>query len=203
MSYLGVLEGRVARLEPLTTGHVGALTRAAHESRDTFGYTFVPDGEDAMRAYVDLALADRDAGLALPYAVRDCRGDRVVGSTRYLDIERWSEAREPTVVEIGSTWLCASAQRTGINTECKYLLLHQAFDEWEVHRVTFKTDARNERSRRAIERIGAQFEGVRRAHMVAADGGIRDSAYYSIIRSEWPQVSQHLLALMAARPLPE
>ncbi|MET0275509.1 MAG: GNAT family protein, partial [Acidimicrobiia bacterium] len=94
--------------------------------------------------------------------------------------------------EIGSTWLAASAQATPVNTEAKLLLLRHAFDTWRVERVTFKTDARNERSRRAIERIGATFEGVRRAHTIASDGTIRDSAYFSIVRSEWPAIEHEL-----------
>ena len=197
-----VFDGRVARLEPLASAHVAALAAAAQESRDTYGFTSVPDGAEATRSYVDAALADQANGVALPFVVCDRARDLVVGTTRFLDIECWDEADTPTVVEIGSTWLAASAQRTGINTECKYLLLRHAFDGWHVHRVTLKTDARNLRSRQAIERIGAQFEGVRRAHTVAADGGVRDSAYYSIVQSEWPAVEQHLCALMARGPVP-
>ena len=100
-------------------------------------------------------------------------------------------------MEIGATWLAASAQRTRCNTEAKYLLLSHAFDVWRVHRVTLKTDARNAQSRRGIERIGAVFEGVRRAHMPAQDGSIRDSAYYSIVRAEWPAVRKALEAALA------
>jgi RimJ/RimL family protein N-acetyltransferase len=198
-----VLDGRVARLEPLTVDHVAPLSAAAQESRNTYGFTFVPDGEDATRAYVETALADHAAGVALPFVVCDRAREHVVGTTRFLDIECWGSVDTPSVVEIGSTWLAASAQRTGINTECKFLLLGHAFDSWTVHRVTLKTDARNARSRRAIERIGAKFEGVRRAHTVASDGGVRDSAYYSIVRSEWPDVAQHLRALMAREPTPQ
>jgi RimJ/RimL family protein N-acetyltransferase len=208
-----VLAGRVARLEPLALHHLAGLTDAAHESRNTYGFTLVPDGADAMSAYVDAALADQATGAALPFAVRDVARDRIVGSTRFLDLDYWTwpPARPsvhppvmpgdvPSTAEIGSTWLASSAQRTGINTECKYLLLRHAFDDWRLHRITFKTDARNERSRRAIERIGAQFEGVRRAHTVASDGTIRDSAYYSIVRSEWPEIARHLCTLMARPP---
>ncbi len=98
----------------------------------------------------------------------------------------------PDAVEIGSTWLAASAQRTRCNTECKYLLLAHAFDTWAVHRVFLKTDERNERSRRAIERLGAIFEGIRRSDMPAQDGTVRNSACYSIVRAEWPGVKSRL-----------
>jgi len=100
------------------------------------------------------------------------------------------------VVEIGATWLAASAQRTRCNTEAKILMLAQAFDVWQVHRVSLKTDARNAKSRRAIERLGALFEGVRRADMPGSDGSVRDSAYYSIVRAEWPDVRKRLDATL-------
>lgn len=98
----------------------------------------------------------------------------------------------PSVAEIGSTWFASSAQRTAANTETKILMLDHAFDVWRCYRVSFQTDARNERSRAAIERIGATFEGVRRAHKQAADGGIRDTAYFSILRAEWPAARNRL-----------
>jgi len=191
-----VLQGRIVRLEPLSLEHVPALVAAATEQRSTYAYTAVPEQLDDMTDYVKVALAERDAGRVVPYAT--FKRDRVVGSTRFLDLDYWSPrvvGGAPSVVEIGSTWLAASVQRSGVNTEAKLLMLSHAFETWRVHRVTFKTDARNERSRRAIERIGATFEGIRRAHVVATDGTIRDSAYYSIIASEWPAVKQHLCAL--------
>ena len=191
-----VLQGRIVRLEPLSLEHVPALVLAATEQRSTYAYTTVPEQPDDMADYVRVALAERDAGRVLPFATIE--HDRVVGSTRFLDLDYWPPrlvGGEPSVAEIGSTWLAASAQRSGVNTEAKLLMLAHAFETWRVHRVTFKTDARNERSRRAIERIGASFEGIRRAHIVATDGTIRDSAYFSIIASEWPAVKQHLCAL--------
>lgn len=106
--------------------------------------------------------------------------------------------RPPSVAEIGSTWYAASAQRTGVNAACKLLMLTHAFDVWEILRVTLKTDARNAASRGAIERLGAQYEGVRRAHFPAQDGGIRDTAYYSVIASEWPEVRAGLRRRLAA-----
>jgi len=188
------LRGSVVRLEPLTLDHVPALVASASEDRSTYAFTLVPDGVDAMAAYVATALDEQQAGRVVAFAT--VVHDRVVGSTRFMDIECWAGSPVPSVVEIGSTWLSASAQRTRANTEAKLLMLTHAFETWHVHRVTFKTDARNERSRRAIERIGATFEGIRRAHVVAYDGTIRNSAYFSIIAAEWPDVKPRLRALL-------
>ncbi len=104
------------------------------------------------------------------------------------------------MAEIGSTWLAASAQRTPANTEAKLLMLRHAFDGWGVQRITLKTDARNARSRRAIERLGAQFEGIRRAHVPATDGSIRDTAYYSVLPKEWPTVQGNLVRRLRSTP---
>ena len=126
---------------------------------------------------------------------------RVVGSTSYRDPQRWEwPAGSPfrrlgtylDAVEIGSTWLAASAQRTCCNTECKYLLLRHAFEEWQAHRVFLKTDERNERSRQAIARLGAVFEGIRRADMLAVDGTVRNTAFFSIVQADWPDVKRSL-----------
>lgn len=189
-----MLQGTSVRLEPLSPDHVPALVAAASEDRSTYVFTVVPDGPEAMAAYVTMALDERQTGITHAFAT--VQGGRVVGSTRFLDIEYWRDSPVPSVLEIGSTWLSASAQRTGANTEAKLLMLRHAFETWRVHRVTFKTDARNERSRRAIERIGGTFEGIRRAHRLVADGTIRDSAYFSIIASEWPAVKRHLCTLL-------
>lgn len=169
----------------------------------TFTLTSVAADEPAMRRYVESALADRDAGRALPFAIVDRRADRVVGSTRFGNIEFWPwppgnphQRGEdlPDVVEIGWTWLAPEVQRTGINTEAKLLMLTQAFERWRVHRVSLMTHARNTRSRNAILRLGARFDGVLRAARMAADGGIRDTAAYSILAQEWPEVKEGLLA---------
>jgi RimJ/RimL family protein N-acetyltransferase len=164
-----------------------------------------------MTEYIEAALADQRTGCALPFAVYDLRSQAAVGSTRFLDLDYWSSPStwppgrsaplldaDPTVAEIGSTWLASSAQRTGCNTEAKLLMLGHAFDTWGVLRVTLKTDSRNTRSRRAIERIGGRFEGIRRAHVRAVDGSVRDSAYYSIVATEWPDVSASLRARLSA-----
>jgi len=195
------LEGRVVRLEPLDRSHVDGLTTAAAEDRSTYGYTWVPDGRQGSAEYVTQALAEHAAGNHLPFAVRSLATGAVVGSTRFLDIGCW-DGPSPTVAEIGHTWYSASAQRTAVNTEAKHLLLTHAFETWGAVRVSLKTDARNARSRAAIERIGGRFEGVRRAHMKAADGGVRDTAYFSITAEEWPDVKAGLERRLSATPAP-
>lgn len=190
-------------LRPLALADAGALALAAAESRGEYGYTRVPDSVEDARRYIELALSDRDAGRRMPLAIE--WHDRVVGSTSYLDIQQWrwpagsplQRTGYPDSVEIGSTWLAASAQRTRCNTEAKYLLLSHAFDVWRVHRVCLKTDERNARSRRAIERLGAVLEGVRRSDMPAQDGSVRSSAYYSIVPAEWPLVRKRLEEALA------
>ncbi|KJE24304.1 hypothetical protein FF36_01379 [Frankia torreyi] len=290
-----ILAGSHVRLEPMDTGHLDGLVRAATEDRRTYGFTDVPATPEAMARYVAAAVAERDRGLAVPLVLRERGGDaggsgRIVGATRFLDLGFWrptpgpagsgpadaagrsttfhwstasdagtavhssttttatattitvvttaaggttvatssaegtpaagapvqhppthetlaasAPAREaptasdpagapPSVAEIGSTWLAASAQRTAVNTEAKLLLLGHAFGTWAALRVCLKTDARNARSRVAIERLGARFEGVRRTHVLALDGTARDSAYYSIVRAEWPGVRAGLIA---------
>jgi N-acetyltransferase len=203
-----VLRGQTVTLRPLTAEDADALVMAASESREHYGYTRVPDGAEDARRYIEVALADRDAGRRLPFVI--LWQERVVGSTSYLDVQRWrwppgsplQRTDHPDAVEIGSTWLAASAQRTRCNTEAKHLLLSHAFDVWRVHRVALKTDERNHRSRRAIERLGARFDGVRRADMPGQDGTVRNSAYYSIVRSEWPEVRARLQAALAVETGP-
>ena len=195
------LTGASVVLEPLQEDHVEGLLHAQGEDRSSYRFTVVPSDEASMRAYVRAALDDATAGRALPFAIRTRRDGRVVGTSRFLELEVWdTDAAVPSVAEIGATWLAASAQRTGVNTEAKLLMLSHAFEAWRVCRVSLKTDARNERSRRAIERIGGRFEGIRRRHVPAVDGGGRDSAYYSILDGEWPEVREALLARLAATP---
>ena len=196
-----VLEGRHVRLEPLGVGHARDLLAAASGPRETYGFTTVPPDEPSMVGYIEAALRDQEAARALPFAIVAKATGRVVGSTRFGNIEFWAwppgnlnqrgEDR-PDVAEIGWTWLAASAQRTPINTEAKLLMLAHAFEAWRVHRVSFMTDARNERSRRAILRLGACFDGVLRTARPASDGGIRDTAAFSILEDEWPAVKTQL-----------
>ena len=198
-----VLRGAEVLLRPLTMNDAAALAAAADEGREHYGFSSVPDGPDGAREFIARALRQRDAGRRLPFTIV-WRG-RVVGSTGYSDYQTWEwpagsprqRAGRPDVVEIGYTWLAASAQRTRCNTESKYLLLAHAFEAWDVHRASFRTDERNQRSRRAIERLGARFEGVRLADAAAADGTVRNSAYYSIPRADWPAVRERLTRLLA------
>lgn len=196
-----VLEGRYVRLEPLTLGHARALSAAAGGPRDTYALTTVPEGEAGAQGYIETALRDEEAGRSLPFATVARSTGRVVGSTRFLNIEFWTwppghalqrGENVPDVAEIGATWLAGEAQRTAINTEAKLLMLTHAFEEWRVHRVSLMTDARNERSRNAILRVGARFDGVIRAHRPSSDGLIRDTAAFSILESEWPAVKRQL-----------
>jgi RimJ/RimL family protein N-acetyltransferase len=189
-----VLAGREVTLRPLSIDDVAALEAAASESRAHYGFSIVPDGRGPMRTYVERFIEQRDQGNRLPFATV-WRG-RVVGSTSFIEPRIWQwpvgselqRSDRPDTVEIGSTWLAASAQRTRCNTEAKLLMLGHAFETWRVHSVSFKTDERNQRSRRAIERLGARLDGIRRADMPGADGTVRTSAYYSITAPEWPAI---------------
>jgi N-acetyltransferase len=195
------LEGARVRLEPLSLDHVRPLLGAARGPRETYRFTLVPDTEDEMVQYVATALEQQAARRALPFATVDRVSGRVVGSTRFGNIEFWpwppghplQRGEEvPDVVEIGWTWLAADVQRTAINTEAKLLMLVHAFEQWRVHRVSLMTDSRNERSRAAILRLGARFDGVVRAQRPATDGTVRDTACFSILDREWPEVRANL-----------
>lgn len=204
------LIGRHVALEPLSFQHVDELVSAASEDRTSYAFTAVPDGTEDMTRYVGMLLAQRDVGGIKPYAQReigpDGRAGRLVGCTRFMEM-RFPFGRGlpgdpyPDEVEIGGTWLAASAQRTAINTEAKLLLMTQAFEVWGVGRLAICTDSRNVRSRQAIERLGATYEGTLRSHRpshVAGEGGeLRDSAMYSVVAREWPTVRQHVIDLLA------
>ncbi len=200
------LSGDAVRLEALRRDHIDALTAAANEDRAAYHYTHVPSSSNDVAAQVDDLLRSWQAGDVVPFVQIDARSSQVVGLTRYMTIRRAGPEWAPYAVEIGGTWLAASAQRTGINTEAKYLLLAYAFDVLGVGRVDLKTDARNDRSRNAILRIGATFEGVLRhwqpSLVPGEEGLLRDSALYSIVDREWPEVRGHLETLMAAPATP-
>jgi len=191
------LTGTHVQLEPLSLDHVHQLVVAANEDRRSFGWTAVPDSVGAMTSYVSALVADAERGQVIPFAQRRLDDLRVVGCTRYLEIRYWTGRALPDEVEIGGTWLAASAQRTAINTEAKLLLLTNAFETWQVRRLAICTDARNTQSRDAILRLGASFEGVLRncrGSAVAGEiGQPRDTAAYSIIDTEWPRVRKRLL----------
>jgi RimJ/RimL family protein N-acetyltransferase len=154
-----------------------------------------------MERYIANLLDRRERGVALPFVTRRAADGRLVGCTRFDNLEYWEWDEgddQPDVAEIGGTWLAASAQRTVVNTEAKLLQLTHAFDQWHVQRLFLKTDARNERSRTAIERIGAHFEGIVRNQMPAVDQpGPRDSAVFSIVPDEWPAVRARLESRLA------
>ena len=159
----------------------------------------MPQSEAAATRYVETAKAWREAGKAESFAIVRAEDDVVIGSTRFYDLERWAwpEGHPRWAFafdgcELGYTWLARSAIRTGANTEAKFPMLSHAFEVWHVLRVCLHTDVRNERSRAAIERIGGRFEGVLRSHRLAADLTPRDSARYSIVAAEWPDVRQRL-----------
>lgn len=199
-----VLQGKHVRLEPLSLGHVEALARASAGVPELYRWSAVPQSLEATKKYVETALEWKAAGTAVPFAVVRLTDDAVIGSTRFFDIERWAWPAgherhgrvAPDACEIGYTWYAPEAIRTAVNTESKTLLLTHAFEEWGVLRVCLHTDVRNERSRAAMERIGCRFEGVLRAHRMAADFTARDSARYSIVAAEWPEVKERLVRLM-------
>ena len=199
-----ILKGSRVVLRPLVADDAAALAAAGSEDRATFGLTTVPADLASALAYIDGAEAMRLTGWRLPFVIEF--DGRVVGSTSYIEPNVWSwpagspHQRDgvPDVCEIGATWLAASAQRTSCNTECKLLLLAHAFETWEVHRVSLRTDARNQRSRAAIERLGCQFDGVRRADLPGTDDTVRDSAYYSMLAAEWPAAKAALTTRLQA-----
>ena len=190
------LSGERVRLVPLTADHVDGLVAAAAEDRSTYGWTTVPDGSAATVAYVAELLAAQQAGEVVPFAQLEARSGRPLGCTRYAQLRRLPGAELPYTVEIGGTWLAASAQRSGINREAKRLLLGHAFEHWQVTRVELRTDARNERSRTAIAALGAAFEGVLRSAQPSAargeTGRLRDTAVFSVLAAEWPGVRDRL-----------
>jgi RimJ/RimL family protein N-acetyltransferase len=199
-----VLQGRHVRLEPLERRHIPSLVAAAKGDPELYRWSPVPQDLEQATRYVETALAWREAGTGLPFATVRAGDSAVIGSTRFFDIERWQwpaghpqhGRATPDACEIGYTWLNRDAIRTPANTEAKYLMLAHAFETWKVCRVCLHTDVRNQRSRAAIERIGGKFEGILRAHRMAADFIARDSARYSIVAGEWPAVRERLLRLL-------
>ena len=182
------LDGCSVRLEPLTDAHVAGLAKVGCDETiwKLMVYGQIRNEED-MRMWVRNLLDGQAAGTDLPFAVIHLASGRVAGATRYMEIRPAHRA-----LEIGGTWYGLEFQHTIVNTECKYLLLKYAFETLRTIRVQFKADFRNERSRRAIERIGAKQEGILRNHYILPDGVRRDSVFYSIIESEWSEVKERL-----------
>ncbi len=200
--------GRHVTLVPLGPEHLDDLVEAATVDRSTFGFTSVPHDRATMDRYVTGLLHDRDQGRVVPFAQLDARSGRAVGCTRFMEPRHWRGRDEPDEIEVGGTWLATSAQRTGINTEAKLLLLGHAFEVWGVWRVAICTDEHNARSRTAIERLGARFEGVLRHHrliqgdLAGAEAGRRPrgTATYSILPEEWPEIAARLRQRLAVEP---
>jgi N-acetyltransferase len=188
------LEGRHVRLVPMAPEHVPALWEAANEPEIWRLTVSQVHNEVDMRRYVDDALRQQAEGTALPFVTTEAATGRVIGSTRLANADLAHRR-----VEIGWTWIAAPWQRTAVNTEAKYLMLRHAFEALGMLRVEFKTDALNERSRRAILRIGAREEGILRKHQITEGGRNRDSVYFSVIDDEWPAVRARL-EQMLARP---
>ncbi len=199
-----MLTGTHIRLEPLDYRHVDGLLAASAADPSLYQWSPVPQGKAEATKYVEAALAWRDAGTAVPFAIIRVDDGAVIGSTRFWNLERWAWPQDhprhgrsaPDACEIGYTWLTRSAIRTAANTEAKLLMLTHAFETWQVLRVCFHTDVRNQRSRAALERIGGKFEGILRAHRIAADCIPRDSVRFSILAAEWSDVRERLRRLL-------
>ncbi len=181
------LEGSIVVLEPLGEEHAEELWEAAQAPEIWSWLAHIGSSREYFDRWMELTLVAAHSGAEGPFATRELYSGRVVGSSRYLNVRR-----DDRSLEIGWTWLNPSAWRTGANVEAKLLMLEYAFETLECVRVEFKTDARNERSRAALAALPAQFEGVMRNHMIVPDVGQRDSAYYSVIDSEWPEVRANL-----------
>lgn len=182
------LQGRLVRLEPLRLQHADGLWKA---SRDPRTWTWLSIAQPATRAeldaWVDEALADAASGVEIPLVTISHEDGRVLGSTRFMVLRP-----EHRSVEIGWTWLHPDAWGTGANVEAKLLMLRHAFETWGCRRVELKTDALNERSRAALEALGASFEGIHRKHMLVREAENRDTAWYAVTDDEWPEVSARL-----------
>ncbi len=184
------LAGEHVRLEPLDQAHVPALIAAASDGELWRLWCAHVPSPQTMATWVATACADRDAGLALPFVVRDGNGE-VVGCTRYCHADAGNRR-----LEIGYTWYAARVQRSGLNTQAKWLLLRHAFESLHSIAVEFRTHWLNHRSRAAIARLGAKQDGVLRNHRIMPDGSYRDTVVFSIIASEWPGVDRHLRFLI-------
>jgi N-acetyltransferase len=190
------LEGSVVRLEPLRPQHAAILWEAGKDHAEEI-FKWIPyrmKSLEDIQAAVDKALAEQDRGGSVPFVTVERSFSKVIGGTRFMNIDRWNRR-----VEIGSTWIAPAWQRTAVNSEAKYLMLRHAFEVWKCFRVELKTDALNQRSRNAILRIGAKEEGTLRRHVITWTGRVRDSVCFSILDSEWPEVKKSLEAKLAAR----
>jgi RimJ/RimL family protein N-acetyltransferase len=190
------LEGSVVRLEPIQREHVQAFWEVAKDALDDI-FEWIPyrmKTREDFQGLVEKAFDEQKRGESIVFATVERGSGRVIGSTRFMNIDRVNRR-----VEIGSTWIAPAWQRTAVNTEAKYLMLRHAFEVWKCFRVELKTDALNQKSRNAILRIGAKEEGTLRRHVLTWTGRVRDSVYFSILDSEWPEVKARLEAMLARK----
>lgn len=188
------LDGDVARLEPIRREHAHLFWEAAKESLDDI-FRWIPYSiktEEDFQRLVEKAFAEQERGESLVFATVERAFGRVIGSTRFMNMDLTNRR-----VEIGSTWIAPAWQRTAVNTEAKYLMLRHAFETWQCIRVELKTDALNQKSRDAILRLGAKEEGTLRKHLITWTGRVRDSVYFSILDTEWPAVKARLESQLA------
>ncbi len=182
-----VLSGQSVRLEPLEPHHIPALMAIAQKSPEEYRYTSTPVTEAQQDKYFEAAFKGQKAGTAYPFVLLDARTSQIIGSSRYSDII-WRHRN----CELGYTWLDPAYQGSAVNVESKFLMLEHAFETLKFLRVQIHTDTRNTRSQKAIEALGATFEGVLRRHMVAKDGFVRDTNVYSVVDTDWPEVKKRL-----------
>jgi RimJ/RimL family protein N-acetyltransferase len=190
------LEGSVVRLEPIRREHVELFWEASKDALDDI-FRWIPycmKTHADFRHLVEKALGEQERGESVVFATVERKSGRVIGSTRFMNIDRVNRR-----VEIGSTWIAPAWQRTAVNTQAKYLMLRHAFEVWQCVRVELKTDALNQKSRNAILRLGAKEEGTLRRHLVTWTGRVRDTVYFSILDSEWPEVKAKLEAMQTSR----
>ncbi len=183
------LEGSVVRLEPIRHEHAELFWQVAKDALDKI-FRWIPyrmQTPDDFKHLVEKALGEQERGESIVFATIERNSGRVIGSTRFMNIDRFNRR-----VEIGSTWIAPEWQRTAVNTEAKYLMLRHAFELWGCMRVELKTDALNQQSRNAILRIGAKEEGTLRKHLVTWTGRVRDTVYFSVVDTEWPEVKKNL-----------
>jgi RimJ/RimL family protein N-acetyltransferase len=183
------LEGSIVRLEPVGRQHAQLFWEAAKESLEDI-FRWIPYSMQTPADFerlIDKAFTEQERGESVVFATVERSSQRVIGSTRFMNIDRANRR-----VEIGSTWIAPAWQRTAINTEAKFLMLRHAFEMWQCMRVELKTDALNQKSRNAILRLGAKEEGTLRKHLVTSTGRVRDTVYFSILDSEWPGVKARL-----------
>jgi RimJ/RimL family protein N-acetyltransferase len=189
------LQGSVVRVEPIRREHAELFWQAAKDALDGI-FQWIPYRMKTIEYFehlVEKALGEQERGESVVFATVESKSGRVIGSTRFMNIDRANRR-----VEIGYTWIAPAWQRSAVNTEAKYLMLRHAFEVWQCMRVELKTDALNQKSRNAVLRIGAREEGTLRKHLITWTGRVRDTVYFSILDAEWPEVRARLEAKLAS-----